>query len=61
MAVKEKQPAYAIYSPPTKGLPFLAVVLAPNGTVTAKQFSTADEASDYNSRLAKSRHGGTTH
>ena len=50
-----KSIAYAIYPPPHKGLPFLAVTLSPDGTVVARQFETEDEAVKYSTEMAKSR------
>ncbi|WP_274627578.1 hypothetical protein [Arvimicrobium flavum] len=50
--------AYVVYAPPAKGLPFLAVSLAPDGSVVAKAFDTAEEASAYNSEMARSRYAG---
>jgi hypothetical protein len=50
--MKEPQPAFAVYSPPAYGFPFLAVVLEPDGTATAKPFDTAAEAVAFNRKLA---------
>ncbi|TIT82495.1 MAG: hypothetical protein E5W45_01690 [Mesorhizobium sp.] len=44
---------YAVYHPPVFGLPFLAVVLKPDGTTTCRQFATADEARAFNKFMAK--------
>ncbi|WP_258604249.1 hypothetical protein [Mesorhizobium sp. AR10] len=56
-AMKNKQPIYAVYDPPLRGFPYLAVVLATDGTVTAIPFDTIEEASTFNNQLAKAQHG----
>ena len=57
-----KSIAYAVYPPPLKGLPFLAVTLSPDGSVIARQFETEDEAVKYNTEMAKQRgFRGTRH
>ena len=56
--MKSAAPAYVVYSPPTKEFPFLSVILVPDGTVIARRFDTAEEASAYNSQMAKSLYGG---
>lgn len=43
-----KKPAFVIYPPPSKDLPFLAVILKPDGSATAHQFATEREASAFN-------------
>jgi L-2-hydroxyglutarate oxidase LhgO len=54
---KQIQPAHVVYPPPLRGLPFLAVVLMPDGSVTAKPFSSVEEAIAYNhSTTKKKRH-----
>ena len=45
--------AYVVYSPPAKGLPFLAVTLKPDGSVTARQFDTVEEAESFTRGMAK--------
>lgn len=54
--------AYVVYSPPFKGLPFLAVILMPDGSVSARQFDTAEEAEKFTQEISKGeRPGGTKH
>jgi hypothetical protein len=55
--MKEPQPAFAVYSPPAYGFPFLAVVLEPDGTATAKPFDTAAEAVAFNVNWPMRYHG----
>ena len=57
-----KSIAHAVYSPPFKGLPFLAVTLLPDGTVIARQFETEDAAVKFNTERAAVREfRGITH
>jgi hypothetical protein len=56
--MKNARPAYVVYTPPLTGLPFLAVILAVDGTTTAKPFNTADEAAAYNRVMAGADHPG---
>ena len=51
--MKSPQPWYAVYMPPVKGLPYLAVILATDGTVTARPFDTPDQAAEFNRQLAE--------
>ncbi|QKD05293.1 hypothetical protein EB235_30550 [Mesorhizobium loti R88b] len=51
-----RRPSYAVYSPPVLGLPFLAVILAADGTVTARPFDTAGEAAAFNKLMAYGEH-----
>ncbi len=54
--------AYVVYSPPLKGLPFLAVILMPDGSVSARQFDTAEDAARFTMQMSKAgRPGGSTH
>jgi hypothetical protein len=46
------RPSYAAYGPPLLGLPLLAVILAANGTVTARPFDTAENAAAFNRLMA---------
>ncbi|RUW77279.1 hypothetical protein EN833_30260 [Mesorhizobium sp. M4B.F.Ca.ET.190.01.1.1] len=46
--MKRSSTIYAVYHPPVFGLPFLAVVLKPDGTITSRQFETVDEARAFN-------------
>ena len=44
---------FAVYSPPKEGLPYLAVIIAPNGNVAAAAaYKTAVEAETYNLQAA---------
>jgi hypothetical protein len=44
---------FAVYSPPKDGLPYLAVIIAPNGDVAAAvAYKTAVEAESYNLQAA---------
>lgn len=56
--MKNFQPVFVVYSPPMHGFPYLAVVLATDGTVSAMPFETDEEGSAFNNQLAKTRHGG---
>lgn len=56
--MKINRPSYAVYSPPVVGLPFLAVVLAPEGTTAARPFDTAEDAAAFNRLMAYSEHPG---
>jgi len=47
-----------VYSPPMRGFPFLAVILASNGTATARPFDTAEEAAAFNRQMAVAGHPG---
>ncbi|TGQ33838.1 hypothetical protein EN857_22520 [Mesorhizobium sp. M4B.F.Ca.ET.214.01.1.1] len=49
---------YAVYHPPASGLPYLAVVIAPDGTATARLFDTAQEATAFNKQMAAAGHPG---
>ncbi|RVA39201.1 MULTISPECIES: hypothetical protein [unclassified Mesorhizobium] len=49
--MKNARPAY-VYAPPLIGLPFLAVLLALDGTTIATPFDTADEAAAHNKVMA---------
>ena len=40
------QSAFVVYEPPTKGFPWLAVILLPDGTVIARRFDTPEEAAN---------------
>ncbi|MET3522069.1 hypothetical protein [Mesorhizobium abyssinicae] len=51
--MKRSSTIYAVYHPPVFGLPFLAVVLKPDGTITSRQFKTADEARAFNKVMAQ--------
>ena len=51
--MKTFRPIYAVYSPPTLGLPFLSVILAEDGTVTARPFDTGEQAAAFNKRVAE--------
>ena len=56
--MKKARPAYVVYTPPLPGLPFLAVILAADGTTTAKPFDTAHEAAAYSKLIAGADHPG---
>jgi hypothetical protein len=56
-----KKPAFVIYPPPAKEFPFLAVTLNPDGSATAHQFATEQEASAFNQRRAAQYIKGTRH
>ncbi|RUX43026.1 hypothetical protein EOA33_30390 [Mesorhizobium sp. M4A.F.Ca.ET.050.02.1.1] len=49
---------YAVYHPPARGLPYLAVVIAPDGTATARPFDTEQEAAAFNKQMAAAGHPG---
>jgi hypothetical protein len=60
--MKRKNLAYVVYDPPARGLPFLAVILAADGTVIARAFDTAEEAAAFNRQMARSEFtGNRTH
>jgi hypothetical protein len=45
---------FAVYSPPKEGLPYLAVIIAPNGDIAAAgAYKTALEAETYSLKIAK--------
>jgi hypothetical protein len=56
--MKRKNVAYVVYNPPAKGLPFLAVILAADGTVIARAFDTEEEAAAFNRQMARSQFTG---
>lgn len=56
--MKNAKPAYVVYYPPAYGFPFLAVILADDGTVTARAFDTAEEAAAFNRQMARSQFPG---
>lgn len=41
---------FAVYLPPSMGLPFLAVMITPGGIVSAEAFDSADLADAHNQR-----------
>jgi hypothetical protein len=44
---------FAVYNPPKEGLPYLAVIIAPNGEVAAAAaYKTAAEAETYSLKIA---------
>ena len=44
---------FAVYNPPREGLPYLAVMIAPNGDVAAAAgYKTAAEAEAYSLKIA---------
>ena len=56
------KPAYVVYNPPVRGFPFLAVILAADGTVSARAFDTAEEAAAFSHQMAQSQvPGNRTH
>jgi hypothetical protein len=60
--MENARPAFVVYSPPVKGLPFLAVTLNSNGSATARRFETYEEAVAFNKDMsAASYDGGTKH
>ncbi|WP_185975259.1 hypothetical protein [Mesorhizobium sp. WSM4310] len=56
-----KKPAFIVYRPPANGFPFLAVILKPDGTATARPFNTEEEASLSNKKAATSLGYGVKH
>jgi hypothetical protein len=56
-AMKKAQ-SYIVYSPPMDGFPYLAVILAADGTATARPFNTAQDAAAYNRQMAEAGHPG---
>jgi hypothetical protein len=51
--VEMREITFAVYSPPKEGLPYLAVIIAPNGDVAAAAaYKTAIEAESYNLKAA---------
>ncbi|WP_185970218.1 MULTISPECIES: hypothetical protein [unclassified Mesorhizobium] len=56
-----KKPAFIVYPPPVNGFPFLAVILKPDGTATARPFNTAEEASLFNKEAATALGYGIKH
>jgi len=60
--MKNAKPAYVVYNPPVRGFPFLAVILAADGTVSARAFDTAEEAAAFSHQMAQSQvPGNRTH
>lgn len=57
-AMENKRPTYAVYRPPMSGFPFLGVILAVDGTATARPFDTAEDAAAFNSLMAKAEYPG---
>jgi hypothetical protein len=53
-SVEMRKITFAVYSPPKEGLPYLAVIIAPNGDVAAAAaYKTAIEAETYSLEAAK--------
>jgi hypothetical protein len=53
-SVEMRTITFAVYSPPKEGLPYLAVIIAPNGDVAAAvAHKTAIEAETYSLEAAK--------
>jgi hypothetical protein len=53
MGGEMREITFAVYSPPKEGLPFLAVIIAPNGEVAgAAAYKTAVEAETYSLQAA---------
>jgi hypothetical protein len=53
-SVEMRKITFAVYSPPKEGLPYLAVMIAPNGDVAAAaSYKTAIEAETYSLEAAK--------
>jgi hypothetical protein len=54
--------AYVVYPPPQPGLPYLAVTLMSDGTVSARRFEDQTGASNYVTEMARGgRRDGPTH
>lgn len=53
--------AYVVYSPPLNGLPFLAVILMPDGSVSARQFDTAEDAEKFTREMSKAERRAGAH
>jgi hypothetical protein len=52
--VEMRKITFAVYNPPKEGLPYLAVIIAPNGDVAAAAaYKTAIEAETYSLKAAK--------
>jgi hypothetical protein len=50
---KMRKITFAVYNPPKEGLPYLAVIIAPNGEVAAAAaYKTAAEAETYSLKIA---------
>jgi hypothetical protein len=54
----KKTASYVVYFPPMDGFPFLAVILAVDGTATARPFETVEDAAAYNRLMAEAQHPG---
>ena len=51
--VEMRKITFAVYSSPKEGLPYLAVIIAPNGDVAAAAaYKTAAEAETYSLKIA---------
>ncbi|MBN9222779.1 MAG: hypothetical protein J0I79_33020 [Mesorhizobium sp.] len=48
-------PAYCVYPPPMRGLPFLSVAIMPDGSVIARAFRSVEEATTDNQDLIKNK------
>ena len=55
---KNSPHTYVVYSPPTGGFPFLAVILTLDGTATARPFDRAEDAAEFNRQMAAAAHPG---
>ena len=52
-SVEMRKITFAVYNPPKEGLPYLAVIIAPNGDVAAAAaYKTAAEAETYSLKMA---------
>jgi hypothetical protein len=52
-SVEMRKITFAVYNPPKEGLPYLAVIIAPNGDVAAAAaYKTAAEAETYSQKMA---------
>jgi len=56
--MNKKSRVYAVYAPPVFGLPFLAVILQPNGTAIARPFDAAEDAAAFNKLMAAAKSPG---
>ncbi|CAN5183215.1 hypothetical protein BH09PSE1_BH09PSE1_15620 [soil metagenome] len=43
---------FAVYDPPKPGFPYLAVMISPNGDITARGFVSGDDAERFNVQMA---------
>jgi hypothetical protein len=53
--MKKALPISVVYNPPVLGLPYLAVIIMPNGSVSARPFDSHEEAAAHGHHLLRDK------